>query len=83
MYSFPNLEPVHCCMFCSNCCFSTCIQVSQETGKVSFIPPSEVLDWKLLSYSTQAHVEVILKGIISLFKFFPFTMLNVFAVLII
>ena len=29
-YSFPNLEPVHCSMSGSNCCFLTCIQVSQE-----------------------------------------------------
>ena len=34
MYSFPNLEPVHCFMSCSNCCFLTCIQVSQEAGQV-------------------------------------------------
>ena len=34
MYSFPNLEPVHCCMSGSNCCFLTCIQVSQEAGQV-------------------------------------------------
>ena len=34
MYSFPNFEPVHCFMSCSNCCFLTCLQVSQETGKV-------------------------------------------------
>ena len=34
MYFFPNLEPVHCSMWGSNCCFLTCIQVSQETGKV-------------------------------------------------
>ena len=34
MYSFPNLEPVHCSMSSSNCCFLTCIQISQETGKV-------------------------------------------------
>ena len=34
MYSFPNLEPVHCSMSGSNCCFLTCIQVSQEAGKV-------------------------------------------------
>ena len=25
MYSFPNLEPVHCSMSGSNCCFLTCI----------------------------------------------------------
>ena len=34
MYSFPNLEPVCCSMSGSKCCFLTCIQVSQETGKV-------------------------------------------------
>ena len=34
MYSFPNLEPVHCFMSGSNCCFLTYIQVSQEAGKV-------------------------------------------------
>ena len=34
MYSFPNSEPVHYFMCGSNCCFLTCIQVSQETGKV-------------------------------------------------
>ena len=34
MYSFPNLEPVCCTMSGSNCCFLTCIQVSQEAGKV-------------------------------------------------
>ena len=34
MYSFPNLEPVHCSMSSSNCCFFTCIEVSQEASKV-------------------------------------------------
>ena len=34
MYSFPNLEPVHCSMSSSNCCFLTCIEISQEAGKV-------------------------------------------------
>ena len=34
MYSFPNLESIHCFMSRSNCCFLTCIQVSQEAGKV-------------------------------------------------
>ena len=34
MYSFPNFEPVHCSMSGSNCCFLTCIQVSQEAGQV-------------------------------------------------
>ena len=34
IYSFPNLEPVHCSVSCSSCCFFTCTQVSQEAGKV-------------------------------------------------
>ena len=34
MYSFPDLEPVLCSMSSSNCCFLTCIQISQEAGKV-------------------------------------------------
>ena len=34
--SFPNLEPVHCSMSSSNCCFLTCIQISQEAGQVAW-----------------------------------------------
>ena len=34
MYSFPNLEPVHCSMSSSTCGFLTCIQISQEAGQV-------------------------------------------------
>ena len=34
MYSFPNLEPVCCSTSRSNCRFLTCIQISQEAGKV-------------------------------------------------
>ena len=34
MYSFPSWEQVHCSMSGSNYCFLTCIQVSQEAGKV-------------------------------------------------
>ena len=30
----PNLEPVLCSMSGSNCCFLTCIQISQEAGHV-------------------------------------------------
>ena len=33
-YSIPNFEPVCCSMSCSNCCFLTYIQVSQEAGKM-------------------------------------------------
>ena len=34
MYSFPSLEPVCCSVSSSNCCFLTCLQISQEAGKV-------------------------------------------------
>ena len=34
MYSFPNFKQLHCSRSGSNCCFVTCIQVSQEAGKV-------------------------------------------------
>jgi len=34
MYSSSYLEPVCCSMSSSNCCFLTCIQVSQEAGQV-------------------------------------------------
>ena len=34
MYSFCNLEPVHCSMSSSNCCFLTLIQISQEADQV-------------------------------------------------
>ena len=34
MYSLSYLEPVCCSMSSSNCCFLTCIQVSQGAGRV-------------------------------------------------
>ena len=34
MNSFPNLEPVCCSTSSSNCCFLTCIQISQEAGQL-------------------------------------------------
>ena len=33
-FSFSYLEPVCCSMSRSNCCFLTCIQISQEAGQV-------------------------------------------------
>ena len=36
MYSFPYLESVCCSMSSSNCCFLTCIQISQEAGQVGW-----------------------------------------------
>ena len=34
MYSLHSYEPIHWSMSPSNCCFLTCIQVSQEAGRV-------------------------------------------------
>src|SRR5574341_2487949 len=34
MYSFPNFQTVCCSMSSSNCCFLTCMQISQEAGQV-------------------------------------------------
>ena len=34
MYSFFSLESVCCFMISSNCCFLTCVSVSQEAGQV-------------------------------------------------
>ena len=34
MYSFSYLEPVCCSMSSCNCCYLTCIQVSQKAGQV-------------------------------------------------
>ena len=34
MHSFSYVEPVCCFMSSSNCCFLTCIQISQEAGQV-------------------------------------------------
>jgi len=34
MYSLSYLDPVCCSMSASNCCFLTCIQISQEAGQV-------------------------------------------------
>ena len=35
LYSFSYLEPVCCSMSSSNCCFLTCIQISQEAGQMA------------------------------------------------
>ena len=34
VYSFSHLEPICCSMSISNCCFMTCIQISQEADQV-------------------------------------------------
>ena len=38
--SFPDLEPICCFMSSSNCCFLTCIRISQETGSGDLVLPS-------------------------------------------
>ena len=47
MYSFCDLEPVDYSMSGSNCCFLTCIQVSQEAGKVVWYSP---LFWNISQF---------------------------------
>ena len=34
MYPFPDLESACCSMSSSNCCFLTCVQISQEAGQI-------------------------------------------------
>ena len=51
MYSFPNFETVHCSMSSSNCCFLTCIQVSQETGKMVWYS-----QWKSIPQFVVIHI---------------------------
>ena len=36
MYSFPDLETVCCSISSSNCCFLSCIQISQRADKVAW-----------------------------------------------
>ena len=55
MYSFPSFEPVRCFMSGSNCCFLTCIQISQEAGKVIWFSP-------LLKNFPQSAVTHMVKG---------------------
>ena len=69
MYSFPNLEPVHCSMSDSNCCFLTCIQVSQEASQVVWYShvfqnfPQFVVIHRVKSFSVvnEAEVDVFLE----------------------
>ena len=51
MYSFSYVEPVCCSMSRSNCCFLTCIQISQEAGQVVGIPISWRIVQNLLWYT--------------------------------
>ena len=63
MCFFPDLEPVCCSMSSSNCCFLTCIQVSQEAGEMvwyflQFIVIHRVKGFSLVN---EAEVDVFLE----------------------
>ena len=67
MYSFPYLEPVCSSMFSSNCCFLTCIQISQEVGQVVWYShllknfPQCVVGVKGLCVVNKAEIDVFLE----------------------
>ena len=73
-YSFPSLEPVCCSMSSSNCCFLTCIQVSQKAGKVVWYShlfqnfPQFVVIHVVKGFSIVSEVEL------GIFLEFPFSM---------
>ena len=70
MYTFPDLQPVHCSMSVFKCCFLTCIQISQEAGKVVwyFLPFKNFLQFILIH--TVNGFGVADKGKIDIFFFF-------------
>ena len=67
MYSFPNLEPLHCSMCGSKCCFLTCVQVSKEAGKVIWYShllknfPQFVVIHTVKGFSTVNEADVLLE----------------------
>ena len=69
IYSFPNLEPVHCSMSGSDYFFLTCIQISQEAGKVVWYShllksfPQIVVIHRVKGFSivNEAEVDIFLK----------------------
>ena len=69
MNSFSYLEPVCCSMSSSNCCFLTCIQISQEVGQVvqyahlfknfpEFVVAHTIKDWGIVN---KAEVDIFLE----------------------
>ena len=64
MYSFPDLEPVCRSMSISNCCFWTCIHISQEAGQVVWYThffknfPQFVVIYTVKDFSIVNEVEV-------------------------
>ena len=82
MYSFPNLETVRCSMSGSNCCFLTCIQVSQKASKVvwysylfkNFPVCCDSHSQRLYSVVNEAEVNVFLE--LSCFFYDPMDVVN-------
>ena len=77
MYSFPDLEPVSCSMSSSNCCFLTCIQISQEAGQVVWYShlfqnfPQFVVIHTVKGYGTVSKAEIDV-----FWNFLPFSMIQ-------
>ena len=69
MYSFTDLELFRCCISSSNCRFLTCMQVSQEAGKVvwyshlfnNFSQFIVIYRVKGFSIASEAEVDVLLE----------------------
>ena len=67
MYSFLNFEPVCYSRSGSNCCFLTCIQASQEAGKVVWYSqlfkkiPQSVVIHRVKSFSIVNEADVFLE----------------------
>ena len=67
MHSFPDIEPVCCSISDSNCCFLTCIQISQKTIRSSGIHSKKfsqfVVIYTVKSFSVinEAEIDVFLE----------------------
>ena len=78
MFSFPNLESVSSSLSGSNCCFSTCIWISQEAGKVVWYShlfknfPQFVVTYTVKDFSVvnEAEIDVFLELLIQEFLTF-------------
>ena len=76
IYSFPNFESVCYSMTSSSCCFMTCIQVSQETGKLILyshlfknFPPYDVVHTvKEFQVVNEAEIDILLEFLCFLCK---------------
>ena len=73
-YSFPHLEPVCCSMSGSNCCFLTCIQVSQGAAKVVWYSHLFKNFPQFVVIHTVKGFSVLGKAEVDVFLEFPFSM---------